>query len=122
MSYKSREKKRRRKLAQANVRSKHGETMKSRHYLTITTRACCCNDCGRRLRRGDESVFRFEPKEIVCLTCAEELDEDRDPSVCPECEEVSEEYADEGVCPSCGYEKSEEDDEEDSDDADDKDS
>ena len=71
MSYKSREKKRRRKLAQANVRSKHGETMKSRHYLTITTRACCCNDCGRRLRRGDESVFRFEPKEIVCLTCAE---------------------------------------------------
>lgn len=71
MSYKSREKKRRKKIATGNVREKHGETMKARHYLTITTRACCCNGCGRGLRTGDESVFRFEPKEIVCLSCAE---------------------------------------------------
>jgi len=74
MSYKSREKKRNYKKAEAaigNVRSKHGETMKSRHYLTIVTRNCCCNACGKPLRRGAESVYRYEPREILCVTCAE---------------------------------------------------
>ena len=71
MSYRSREKKRIRKAAISNVRAKHGETMRSRHYLTIVTRSCCCNDCGKPLRRGAESVYRYEPREIVCLTCAE---------------------------------------------------
>ena len=71
MSYKSREKKRRAKIATGNVRAKHGETMKSRHYLTIIARNCCCNACGAPLRLGGESVYRYEPREIVCLTCAE---------------------------------------------------
>jgi hypothetical protein len=71
MSFKSREKKRRRRAAIGNVRTKHGEVMKSRHYLTITKRDCCCNECGKRLRRGGEMIFRFEPKEVLCKVCAE---------------------------------------------------
>lgn len=71
MSYKSREKKRRHKAAIGNVRAKHGETMKARHYLTIVTRSCCCNDCGKPLRQGAESVYRHTPREIVCTTCAD---------------------------------------------------
>ena len=71
MSFKSREKKRRRKLAIANSRREHGETMKARHYLTIVSRSACCNDCGGTLRTGGECVFRFEPKEILCIVCAD---------------------------------------------------
>jgi len=74
MSYKSREKKRNYKKAEAaigNVRSKHGEAMKSRHYLTIVTRACSCNRCGHPLRDGAECVYRHTPREILCVTCAE---------------------------------------------------
>lgn len=71
MSFKSREKKRRKKAAIGNARTKHGETMKARHYLTIVQRDCCCNDCGKRLPRGGEMIFRFEPKEVICKVCAE---------------------------------------------------
>ena len=72
MSYKSREKKRRKMAAINNVRAKHGETMKGRHYLTIVSRDCCCNSCGTSLRkaRQDEAVYRHTPREILCLTCA----------------------------------------------------
>lgn len=74
MSYKSREKKRRKQIAIGNVRAKHGETMRSRHYLTIVTRDGSCNGCGKALRkgRGDEAVYRHTPREIVCLSCATE--------------------------------------------------
>jgi hypothetical protein len=41
MSFKSREKKRGRKLAMGNVRAKHGEAMAGRHYLTIVSRHSC---------------------------------------------------------------------------------
>lgn len=78
-----------------------------------------CKSCGEKVAIDDGKLNAAG--EFVCLTCAEELDENRDPSVCPECEEISEEYADEGVCPSCGYEKSEKDEDEDSDDTDGKD-
>lgn len=71
MSYASREKKRRKRAAIGNVRTKHGEAMKARHYLTIVQRDCCCNDCGKRLRKGGEAIFRYEPKEIICTGCAE---------------------------------------------------
>lgn len=74
MSYNSREKKRKKRAALAGVRGRHGEKMRSRHYLTITARDCCCNACGRSLRksREDEAVYRHEPREILCLTCATE--------------------------------------------------
>jgi hypothetical protein len=71
MSFKSREKKRRRKLAIANGRAKHGVAMAGRHYLAIVSRHCCCNRCGRSLRAGrDDCVYRYTPREILCLNCA----------------------------------------------------
>ncbi|KAA0275383.1 MAG: hypothetical protein EDQ89_00175 [Acidobacteria bacterium] len=74
MSYRSREKKRKRKAAVGNVRAKHGDVMRSRHYLTMISRNCCCNACGTALRRSrhDEAVYRHEPREILCLSCATE--------------------------------------------------
>jgi hypothetical protein len=67
MSYKTREKKRRRDIAIANARPKA-----DRHYLTIVSRAGCCNDCGGSLRPGKECVYRREPREILCKNCADE--------------------------------------------------
>ena len=66
MSYKTREKKRRRDIAVANARPKA-----DRHYLTIVSRAGCCNDCGGSLRPGAECVYRYEPREILCKNCAD---------------------------------------------------
>ena len=54
-----------------NVRAKHGDAMKGRHYLTIVTRDGCYSECGHPLRRGGEAVYRYEPREILCRTCAE---------------------------------------------------
>lgn len=74
MSFQSREKKRRKQAAIGDVRKRHGEKMRTRHYLTITSRDCCCNECGTSLRRRrqDEAVYRHEPREILCLSCATE--------------------------------------------------
>lgn len=66
MSYKTREKNRRRNIAVANARPKA-----DRHYLTIVSRAGCCNDCGGSLRPGGECIYRFEPREILCKECAD---------------------------------------------------
>ena len=67
MSYKSREKKRRRKIAIANARGRA-----DRHYLTPVSRHCCCNRCGGSLRAGrDDAVYRHTPREILCLRCAD---------------------------------------------------
>ena len=66
MSFKSREKKRRRKIAMLNARGKA-----DRHYLTPVSRHCCCNRCGSSLRAGrDDCVYRHTPREIFCLNCA----------------------------------------------------
>ena len=70
MSFKSREKKRRAELAITRSRSENTEKMAGRHYLTIVSRHCCCNQCGGRLREGRECVYRHAPKEILCTTCA----------------------------------------------------
>jgi hypothetical protein len=67
MSFKSREKKRRIRAAQADNRRKHPE----RWYLTIVSRSCCCNACGGSLRDGAECVYRHEPREILCFSCAQ---------------------------------------------------
>jgi hypothetical protein len=72
MSFKSREKKRRAKLAINQTRAEYRETMASRYYLTIVSRHCCCNGCGGSLRKGREAVYRHTPCEILCLPCAED--------------------------------------------------
>ena len=66
MSFKSREKKRAKKLAI----SKAGGYA-DRYYLTPVSRHGCCNSCGASLRAGrDDCVYRHTPREILCLGCA----------------------------------------------------
>ncbi len=65
MSFKSRQKKREARIAQAKRQREQRSKYADRYYLTIVNRACCCNHGGERLRRGDECVFRFEPKAIL---------------------------------------------------------
>ncbi len=67
MSYKSREKKRRAKLAIAGSKGRA-----DRWYITPVRRHCCCNRCGVSLRAGQHTmVFRHSPKEIRCQGCAD---------------------------------------------------
>lgn len=71
MSFKSRERKRRMRAAQRTARQRHGEVMKGRWYLTIVKRDCCCNRCGRALRKGGDLIYRHSPKEVICTLCAD---------------------------------------------------
>ena len=71
MSYESREKKRRAKLAIRKSRSENREKTAGRYFRTIVSRHCSCNDCGRALREDRECVFRYSPKEILCVTCSD---------------------------------------------------
>jgi hypothetical protein len=48
-------------------RHKHPE----RWYLAVVRRTCSCNDCGRALRRGEDCVYRYRSKAIVCPACAD---------------------------------------------------
>jgi hypothetical protein len=70
MSFKSREKKRRTRIAQSGSRRGQRSRYADRHYLTIVSRAACCNRCGDRLRDGAECVYRHTPKQLLCLNCA----------------------------------------------------
>ena len=70
MSFKSRAKKRAAIAAQHSAQRAQREQHADRHYLTLVSRPTCCNHGGERLRKGDECVFRFQPKEILCLNCA----------------------------------------------------
>jgi hypothetical protein len=45
--------------------------MAGRHYLTVVSRTCSCNECGARLREGGEGVYRNRPREIICKRCAD---------------------------------------------------
>lgn len=71
MSYKSREKRRRRKIAQERSQKLQRGKYANRWYLTIVKRKASCNQCGGPLRIGDECVFRKTPGEILCVRCAD---------------------------------------------------
>jgi hypothetical protein len=40
------------------------------HVLTIVKHSCNCDDCGKRLSKGGDAVYRHEPREIICQRCA----------------------------------------------------
>jgi hypothetical protein len=71
MGYQHRERKRRARLAQSGSRRQQRSKYADRHYLTIVSRPACCNRCGGSLREGAECVYRYTPREIVCVTCAD---------------------------------------------------
>jgi hypothetical protein len=76
VSYRSREKKRRRKAAITKTKREHSATMGTRYYLTLVKQPCRCKACDHKLARGDEMVYRRDGQVTLCLPCA-----DRDPLV-----------------------------------------
>jgi hypothetical protein len=82
MSYKSREKKRRARIAQLSGRREQRAKFADRHYLTIVSRRACCNRCGGSLREGAECVYRHTPREILCVLCAD----DKRSTIGPRCD------------------------------------
>jgi hypothetical protein len=71
MSFKSREKKRRARIAQANGQREQRAKYADRYYLTVVSRSACCNKCGGALRKGAECVYRYTPRTILCTFCAD---------------------------------------------------
>lgn len=78
MSFKSRERKRRKRVKmQTDQReSRRSGSSANKWWLTLTKTATCCARCGGVLRPGREMVYRRTPLEALCVKCAE-----ADPSV-----------------------------------------
>jgi hypothetical protein len=75
LSFKSREKRRRHKLANqlatAGARkNRTGETA-SRWFLTLARKPGKFACCGDHFDRGAEIIYRHEPREVRCLRCAD---------------------------------------------------
>jgi hypothetical protein len=74
LSFKSREKRRRRKLegriAVSKARANRtGETAR-RWFLTLARKPGRFDCCGDRFERGGELVYRHEPRSTLCVRCA----------------------------------------------------
>jgi len=76
MSYRSREAKRKKKAAVAQMKREHGVAMATRYYLTKVKRACRCSSCGGKLAARSDMVYRHDGPVTLCVRCA-----DRDPLV-----------------------------------------
>jgi hypothetical protein len=76
MSYRSRESKRRKKSAVAQVKREHGATLAARYYLTKVKRGSRCSSCGGKLAVKADMVYRHDGPVMLCVRCA-----DRDPLV-----------------------------------------
>jgi hypothetical protein len=62
---------RERKAAIKRTKREHQATIASRYFLTFAKRKCSCARCGGVQDTGREVVYRHEPREILCLACAE---------------------------------------------------
>ena len=74
MSFQSRQKKRRYKRIEAKARQRRSPESARRWFLTVAKKPGRHSCCGTGFERGAEIVYRHEPREIRCLSCA-----DRDP-------------------------------------------
>jgi hypothetical protein len=79
MSYQSRQKKRRHKRAEAKARKRRTPDTARRWYLTVAKRPGRFDCCRRMFVRGDAIVFRYEPRTVRCLRCAERDPESKGP-------------------------------------------
>jgi hypothetical protein len=70
MSYNSRKKKRKYKRLQVRARSARTEETARRFFLTLAKKPGKFGCCGKRFDRGDEIVFRYEPRSVRCVDCA----------------------------------------------------
>jgi hypothetical protein len=74
MGYRQRERKRRMKRVAAGAaqrQSRENASAAARHWLTVVTERCCCNECAGILAVGRECVYRHTPREILCIRCAQ---------------------------------------------------
>jgi hypothetical protein len=73
MGYKQREKRRKAKAAQdrAQAVGRRDGRSGSSWWLTIVKLDTCCARCARTLRTGREMVYRHEPREALCVPCAD---------------------------------------------------
>ena len=62
---------RERKAAIKRTKREYRATIASRHFLTFAKRKCSCARCGGVQGTGREVVYRHEPREVICLACAE---------------------------------------------------
>ncbi len=76
MSYRSRQKKRQKKLAyqRSVARSRRTGETAQRWFLTLAKKPGKYTCCADSFERGAEIVYRHEPREVRCVRCA-----DRDP-------------------------------------------
>jgi hypothetical protein len=71
MSYRTREQKREEKILHRRVKKAHGDReTKARHFLTIAKCKAKCERCPHRALAGDEFVYRHEPRQVLCVDCA----------------------------------------------------
>jgi hypothetical protein len=71
LSFKSRERKRRTKIAVAKAKREHRDVMEKRYYRTLVKHPCRCAARGCRLRVGDEMVYKHHGPVTLCVSCAE---------------------------------------------------
>ena len=80
MSWKTREKKRRARMAYAKVeRSKreHSEETAARWFLTVASNKAACARCGAIIPVDGDMVYRHRPREWRCLPCGTRLDDSK---------------------------------------------
>jgi hypothetical protein len=73
LSYKSRERKRRKRAAQLQAQkgARRSESSADNYWLTPLVKAGACDQCECRLRTGRDGVYRHEPRELYCVACAD---------------------------------------------------
>jgi hypothetical protein len=71
MSYESRQKKRRHKRVEAKARQRRSPESARRWFLTLAKKPGRFTCCGAGFDRGAEIVYRHEPREVRCVSCAE---------------------------------------------------
>jgi hypothetical protein len=73
MSFKQRQRRRKKSeaIAAAQKAARRSGSAARRYWLTLLQRKGCCARCGNVLREGAEAVYRHEPREALCLRCAD---------------------------------------------------
>jgi hypothetical protein len=71
MSYKSRERKRRRKAAVSRAKRQYSAVTDARYYLTPVKHHCRCSACGGKLAPGVAMVYRRSGPVTLCVPCAD---------------------------------------------------
>jgi hypothetical protein len=74
VGFKQRERRRKMKAATtaAQLRSRENRSSVNKWWLTPLEKTGCCAECGLILRAGkSEGVYRHEPRELLCVPCAD---------------------------------------------------